>query len=222
MSNDNPDEAVQLALRAVFKIVGDRELQAKLRDDESAQTVLSDLGLSQTARPALLTIVGRIEQFTDQRPLTQTYAGARTSESNIEKMLLESFVHIRWSFWISLIMSVVLFVVGLIFLGIAVMRSLNEAAVSTATLTIAGLGLADFVLLFYTRPWQDISVNLSNSQQVKIIATSYLSGLSLLQQGKTEEFALLEQLTKNAISLLEEFTEERPAASTKTADRAES
>jgi hypothetical protein len=45
-------------------------------------------------------------------------------------------------------------------------------------LTVAGLGIADFVLVFYTRPWQDIAANVYVSEQVKIIATSYLSGLS--------------------------------------------
>jgi hypothetical protein len=222
MSNNSSDEAVQRALEAALRIIGDHELQAKLRDEDGFREALNQLKLPETARPALLDIVNRIERLTRQTPPTDAGTDSVTPRSDIEKMLLESFVHIRWSFWISLVMSVVLFVVGLIFLGIAVIRSLSESAVSPATLTIAGLGIADFVLLFYTRPWQDISVNLSNSQQVKIIATSYLSGLSLLQQGKTEAFSLLEQLTKNSVGLLEEFTEERSSASTKASSSDES
>jgi hypothetical protein len=128
-------------------------------------------------------------------------------------VLLEAFDHIRWSFWISLGMSVILFLLGMAFLGAAVFRSLSESTVSTATLTIAGLGIADFVLLFYSRPWKDISVNLSNSQQVRIIATSYLVGVALLEDGDASKS--LEQLTKRSVLLLEEFAEEDSSRSQK-------
>jgi cation transport ATPase len=201
------------ALKAAFRVIGDAKLQEKLQDKDLCSEVLSQFDLPQSARQALLDIITRVEQIQARAPTSDIKADAVASSSETKKMLLESFVHIRWSFWISLVMSVVLFIVGLLFLGMAVWRSLSEGAVSTSTLTIAGLGVADFVLLFYTRPWQDISVNLSNSQQVKIIATSYLSGLSLLQQGKNEEFKSLEQLTKSSVGLLEEFTEERSSSS---------
>ena len=115
-----------------------------------------------------------------------------------------------------MIMSVVLFVVGILLLVISVARALTEADVSTATLTIAGLSLADFVLLFYSRPWKDVATNLSNSQQVKIIATSYLSSLALLRNGRFEELKALDLITKNAVGLLEEFTDEQGRMRTET------
>jgi cation transport ATPase len=213
MNGKTTDNVMHRALKAVFRVIGDAKLQEKLQDKDLSNEVLKQFDLPQNARQALLDIINRVEQIQARAPTSDIKADAVASSSETKKMLLESFVHIRWSFWISLVMSVVLFLVGLVFLGMAVMRSLSESAVSTSTLTIAGLGVADFVLLFYTRPWQDISVNLSNSQQVKIIATSYLSGLSLLQQGKTEGIKSLEQLTKSSVGLLEEFTEERSPSS---------
>jgi hypothetical protein len=44
---------------------------------------------------------------------------------------------------------------------------------------------------------------------VKIIATSYLSSLALLRNGRFEELKALDSITKNAVGLLEEFTEEQ-------------
>ena len=212
MDEKTVDEGMQRALKAAFLVIGDDELQEKLRDEEHFNEVLKQFNLPQNTRAPLLNIINHVEQLQSRKSGNDIEVDTWTSSLDtmkIKNMLLESFVQIRWSFWISLIISVILFIVGLIFLGIAVMRSLSESAVSTSTLTIAGLGVADFVLLFFTRPWQDISVNLSNSQQVKIIATSYLTGLALLQKGKTEDIKSLEQLTKSSVGLLEEFTEER-------------
>lgn len=222
MNSNDSEEIIGHTLRAAFRIITDNELQAQLRDEDSFTEALNQLKLPQTARPGLLNIVDRIERLKSHLSPIEVGRVSESPNSEIEKMLLESFVHIRWSFWISLIMSVVLFIVGLIFVGIAVVQSLGESAVSTATLTIAGLGVADFVLLFYSRPWKDISVNLSNSQQVKVIVISYLSSLSLLQQGKTEAIKSLEQLTRSSVGLLEEFTEESSSGLTKASKTTES
>jgi hypothetical protein len=87
------------------------------------------------------------------------------------------------------------------------MRAINEGDVSTSTLAIAGVGLADFVLIFYRRPWEDIGRGLSNSQQARIVATSYLSGISMLRATDSDVHATLHTLTREAVQLLEEFTE---------------
>ena len=216
MSDDNKDEAVQSTLRAVFSIIGNNKLQEQLRDEQTSEKALSQLKLPSTARQPLLQIVNSLELLRDQKSSSESKTETGVFRPEIEKILLESFSHIRWTFWILLGMSILLFIIGLTFLTISVVRALNETTVSTATLTIAGVGIADFILLFYSKPWQDISTNLSNSQQVKIIAISYLSGLSLLQQGKSSEFSLLEQLTKSAVGMLEEFTEERASAPSMT------
>ncbi|MGD2206218.1 MAG: hypothetical protein PVH17_05520 [Anaerolineae bacterium] len=214
MGDNHAEEATQHALKAVFAVIGDPRLQANLLDAEASQKVLTRLNLPESARPALLDIVNSLSLASRSFSREPTPTKPVPRSDDVHKTMMEAFVHIRWSFWVSMAMSIVLFALGMVFLGTAVMRSFSENDVSTATLTIAGLGIADFVLLFYTRPWQDIAANLSNSQQVKIIATSYLAGLSLLREGRTDEIKALELLTKGSVGLLEQFAEEDSSGAT--------
>jgi hypothetical protein len=68
------------------------------------------------------------------------------------RILLRSFDHIQWSFVVLLTMSVVVFLVGLAFLVIAIVRT-ARGETDSATFVIAGIGVADIVLLFYRQPW---------------------------------------------------------------------
>ncbi len=210
MPNNKTEQEIQNTLSAIVQLIGSQKLQQSVLDDKVFKTVLQKLNLPLSARPKLLNILNQIEHKTGQTETLNEIRDEGTSYADVEKMLLESFTHIRWSFWISLTMSVILFVVGLLFLGIAIYRSFAETTVSTSTLMIAGIGISDFVLLFYSKPWQDISINLSNSQQVKIIATSYLAGLSLLQNDKQQTFNRLKELAQNSVKMLEQYAEERP------------
>jgi hypothetical protein len=220
LSNDVSDQAIQGALKAAFLVISDGDMQAQLQDPGGYRSALAKLNLPESARSALLDIINRISQLANQAPPPDTSTGPEggpeeeAKRKQYERLLLETFDHIRWSFWISLGMSVILFLLGMIFLGSAIVRSLGESAVSTATLTIAGLGIADFVLLFYSRPWKDISLNLSNTQQVRIIATSYLVGLSFVRDAQHPSTAL-ERLTKGSVGMLEEYAEEDTSAVTK-------
>jgi hypothetical protein len=227
-NNENQADTALLerGLRAAWEIVRDRRLRERLlQEDGDAHTsqFLAERQLPEAAKPHLFQILERVETMQHTAPTPAPEAAAATgpdkdipAKDEVGSLLLESFIHIRWSFWTSMIMSVVLFVVGILLLVISVARALTEADVSTATLTIAGLSLADFVLLFYSRPWKDVATNLSNSQQVKIIATSYLSSLALLRNGRFEELKALDSITKNAVGLLEDFTEEQGRMRTET------
>ena len=164
-----------------------------------------DLSISSSAR--IFQIIERVDYLKTTRSVTPPIKDDEKEEIyKIRKMLLESFTHIRWTFLVSMGMSIILFLVGLVFLFTAISKSFVETNVSTSTLTMAGIGISDFILLFYTRPWQDISKNLSNNQQIKMIATSYLSGLSILDD--KEKVKSLNNLTKNSVSLIQKFAEE--------------
>lgn len=209
------EKIVGTTLDAVFEIIRNKKIQARLLEEEEAKKVVQELHLPQAAIGSLQGLVNRLElmkseQQSSNKKEQNTQEVPLRTRQEIQDILLESFIHIRWSFWVSLVMSVTLFILGMFFLGAAVYKSISEAAVSTATLTIAGIGIADFVLLFYTRPWQDISKNLSNSQQVKIIATSYLSGLALINQKRSDDLLLLEKLTKNSVGMIQKYLEEAP------------
>jgi hypothetical protein len=207
MNHDRPDAAIDTAFMAALRLIGNDELQQRLRDPDQSTSVLTDLNLPDSARPRLLDLVNRLDRFRAGAS-EKTRISARDAEEDAQKKnevrttLLESYAHIRWSFWTLFGMSVVLFLVGLGLLGLAVARSLGEHSVSSSTVTIAGLAVADLVVLFYSRPWKDIARNLSSSQQTRIIATSYLASFELLQQGRREDFALLQGLTRESVALL--------------------
>jgi hypothetical protein len=208
------------ALEAACQIVSRKDMQVQLKDPSRSDTILQDVGLPPSPRikNALRKLIDRIEYASSlQRELPSCLEpdkdsssekkglhGENTSDGDLEKLLLESFSYIRWSFWISLGMSGIIFLVGLGLLGIAISRFLTEKTVTTASLTIAGLGLADFLLLFYTRPWQDISANLANAHKIKIIGMSYFAGLTLVKDKNAGDIHLLQQLTQGSISLLGE------------------
>jgi len=197
------------ALKAVFLLIGDEKLQDKLQDQRQAGATLDRLGLPQDTRPALLDIVNKLSSRRANRGDTNPEPAAATSSlTDVQRILLESFVHIRWSFWISIIMSVILFLMGLVFLAAALMQSLNAQSVSSSTLTIAGLGIADFVLIFYTRPWKDVTTNLANAQQIRMIATSYLAGFALIRGGTQEQRKALDELTERSVGLVQKFVED--------------
>jgi hypothetical protein len=191
-------DAMLQALRAVPRILRSPSAQQALL--ENPTTEAHRLGLPAEAGPLLLNIVNA-----GQRPKTSDEKGGSTERTR--DLLMEPFGHITWSFRILTAMSVLMFAVGLAFLVVALMRAINEGDVSTSTLAIAGVGLADFVLIFYRRPWEDIGRGLSNSQQARIVATSYLSGISMLRATDSDVHATLHTLTREAVQLLEEFTE---------------
>lgn len=224
------EEAAFGALRAVVMLLGSEKLQHDLRDDEHFQQALREVKMPESARGELLHLLTRVERLQARAANTSVQAdmdrshqaSAVAQDDKYEKMQLEAFDHIRVSFWVALVMSIGLFLVGLLLMGLAVYQAVRETSVSTSTLTIAGLGLADFVLLFFRRPWQDVSVNLSNSQQVRTIATSYLVGLAFLQRGETRSLELLEGLTKRSVDMLEQYTEERDSSGQGTSKANES
>jgi hypothetical protein len=169
------------------------------------------LGLPKEAAPQLLNLLNVVERSASLAASPDS-AETRASEEDprgaeVRRILMEPFKHIRWTFMILTAMSILTFLLGSAFLLTALVRSVHEEQVSSATIVIGGLGLADFVLLFYRRPWEDIARGLANSQQARIIATSYLSGASLINPTDPKAQAALRELTQTSVEMLERFTE---------------
>jgi high-affinity nickel permease len=137
-------------------------------------------------------------------------------ETIVRKVVKRGYDSVTWTFWLTLGMSSVLFGVGLVLLAIAVNRATDESDVSTGTLAIAGLAAVVFLLLFIARPWRDVALTLANAQQVEMISTSYLTGLALVRDGDERTLALLDELTRNCVTLLEAFAEQRGTGSVRT------
>jgi hypothetical protein len=137
-------------------------------------------------------------------------------EAIVRKVVKRGYDQVTWTFWVTLGMSVALFAVGLVLVAIAVDRTRDESDLSTGTLVIAGLAAGLFVLLFVARPWRDASLTLANAQQVEMISTSYLTGLALVRNGDERTLQLLDELTRNCVTLLEAFAEQRGTGSVQT------
>jgi hypothetical protein len=197
------------ALRAATRVLGSSSMRQSLQDDPDGMA--GRLGLPKEAAPQLLNLLNAVERSASS-PASPENAESRGSQEDphdpeVRRILMEPFRHIRWTFMILTAMSILTFLLGLAFLLTALVRSVHEHQVSSATITIGGLGLADFVLLFYRRPWEDIARGLSNSQQARIIATSYLSGASLINPTDPQAQAALRELTQSSVEMLERFTE---------------
>lgn len=205
MSMDNAEKTVSSVLKKVKLIVGNPVLEKKLNSDDGYAEVLNQFELPESALRALRDLLNRInllkESEKDSEPREDTEDIA--ADKNAQKVVWESFSQMRLAFWISMGMSIVLFLIGLTLLTIAVVKAIPTRGVSASALTIGGLSLGDFLILFLRRPWQDISENLSNSQQVRMIVTSYLSSLSFLSRGKPEDIEPLEDITRTSVLLLQ-------------------
>ena len=99
-------------------------------------------------------------------------------------------------------MSGLLFAFGVAFLAVAVVQALDGDLEAAAV--IAGIGLAAFGLLYFTNPRRNVAKNLAGSEQVHIVATSYLAGLAFAEKHDSEALQLLNQLTAHSIALLED------------------
>jgi hypothetical protein len=204
-------------LSAAYRAVSEPDTSAALLDEETADAALDSLELprSDTIRAELLNLVNLFAAVTAKTslgeehtagteqvddPLERRAAGGRAVHANVDRIVMASYHQIRVSFWISAVMSAVLFVVGLSFLVIAVAQALKGD--QQATFAIAGLGIADFLLLFYTHPRRDIGKNLECSQRVHIVATSYLFGMGLATRHDDHALELLHRLTVDSVGLL--------------------
>jgi hypothetical protein len=130
--------------------------------------------------------------------------------AGVERMLGDSYAHIRWAFWLSLAIAAALFVLGAILLVVAAATALGEDDLANGTILVAVLGLASLVLLFVTRPWGDVADHLADAQQVHIVAASYLAGSALADRHDAEALGLLTQLTATSVALLEDGQEPLP------------
>lgn len=198
------------ALRSVPTLLRSTSDQDDLRNDPEGYA--GRLQLPNSAGPLLLHIVNTAERSErpPQGPARRTQGAPvenSSASAQVRSMLMQPFGHITWTFRILTGMSVAMFLVGVAFMGVALLKAVNEQNVSTSTLMIAGVGLADLVVLFYRRPWEDITRGLSNSQQARIIATTYLSGVSMIKKDDPTAQTTLQTLTRDAVELLEQFTE---------------
>ncbi|HEV3052566.1 MAG TPA: hypothetical protein VGX50_19800 [Longimicrobium sp.] len=216
MSGADTDECIG-TMQGVRRVVEEQGLRERLKSDDGP-AVAAKLGFPPSAYAELLQLVSQLEAssgagFNGRGGAALTSARraesaetAAASDSAVHDYLqtqLEVFGQIRQTYRVALWMSLVVFVVGVVLLGIAVARATTESQVSGGTLALAGMGLADFAILFFRQPWKDVAVNLMNAQRTRTIATTYLVGLSFLRDGDEERLKLLDGLTTSCVGALD-------------------
>lgn len=199
-------DAMVRALRTVPSVIGSAKVRQALLEQPEIEA--GRMGLPSEAVPLLLNIANAVERQGEPAG-DGMMSGDSGDSSEVRDMLMQPFGHITWTFRILTGMSVTMFLVGVAFLVVALLKAVDEQDVTSSTALIAGVGIVDLVVLFYRRPWEDIARGLSNSQQARIIATSYLSGISMLRRDEPNAHTTLQTLTRDAVELLEKFTEPR-------------
>lgn len=107
-------------------------------------------------------------------------APKKTEIGNAGAFFDQAFRQLQRAYFVSLLMSGTMFLVGLAFLGLAAWQAIQHPdKVGTASV-VGGIGVVQIVALFYRNPLADIARAVAVAQQAKIAITSYLLGVSLV------------------------------------------
>jgi len=212
MADSECQDQINAVLRVASLLASERALCDRFADGHDIEGDLVKHAVPPVAANGLRQFAKRLQIVMENAPgpAAEDTAGPRSRREDdaFDRLVWEPFRQIRWSFWISVTMSIAMFLIGLVLMVVAVYQALGSSSVSITSLTIGGLGLADFVILFLRRPWEDVGKNLANSQQMRMIVTSYLSSLHLLAEKRQADIESLEEITSRSVELIQRYTEE--------------
>jgi hypothetical protein len=204
-NRDEESEGAEVG-RAALALVGrllreDRLREAFLDDMDQRNRILRESNVTPDWGDDMLDALTRIrhapspggQSNVDQEKLPEGWSQEMVKEWH--NTCLEPFRRIRYSFWLSMTMSSVLFVVGISLFAVAAARSVLSDTLDPGALLIGGLGVVDFIALVYTRPLKDVSRTLASTQRAGILAMTYLAGLPLLR-GEATAMKNLETLMR--------------------------
>ena len=212
MDDSQCRDQINAVLRMASLIASQRSLCEKFAGSGSIGEDLRKHNVPPAAENGLRQFAKRLQIVTAAAPETPTGSTGSVAtgrqDDAFDRLVWEPFRQIRWSFWISVTMSIAMFLIGSALLIVAAYEAMSTRSVSMSSLAIGGLGLADFVILFLRRPWEDVGKNLANSQQMRMIVTSYLSSLHLLAERRQADIESLEKITSRSVDLIQRYTEE--------------
>ena len=210
---------------ALRRLLNRPELRDRFMQEETTSGVKDDLGVSDamaTELKQILLKLGSHNTISDNAGQSTTtdklQAQAEDSVSSAEEFLNRSFHQLHTGARVLMVMSIVLFAVGVGFLLLAAIRTFTHPNSIGVTAIVGGIGIVQIVGLFYRNPLRDIARSISNAQQAKMIVMSYMLGVHLIGKsisGETTEDQqkALSKLTEQAIEHLERFTEYQENAS---------
>ncbi len=198
---------------ALRQVIARPDMITELQSRETRSNAAAKLNLSEEQATDLLNIINDLEQNWEKSP-SEVHANPPDNDIQTDKEFFsETFKQLRTTYRISLIMSVIIFAVGISFLIIAAVRSFTQPESIEITSVIGGIGIVQIIALFYQNPLSDVARTVSNAQQGKIAVMSYLIGVSLVNQqiGKRSPTAKhlkeLVQLTEATLGQLQTYVE---------------
>jgi len=210
---------------ALRRLLGNADLRAKLEDEATRVAACERLKITEAMAKEILNVLGEL------RPAAAAPAAAEPDEAvrdlrtrtkasmdEAQTFLDNSFRQLRTTLWISHGMSVLIFLMGILFLAIAAYRAVMVPDGVGGTAVVAGIGVVQIVALFYRNPLRDVGRAVSNAQQSKMVLMTYMLGVSLIGEDvyhgtpTAEAGRRLREMTDELVVLLERYAEDRPAA----------
>jgi hypothetical protein len=228
----------ETALRRLSK---QTDLIQKLKIHESAEETSKVLRISEEVRMEIIELLNDFELYFHESPVIHEKAGSAqpnhkaenpgpSSEiDNAREFFKAAFTQLRGAYETSRMMSITMFIMGILFLGIAAASAILRPENVATNSVIGGIGIVQMVAIFYRNPLADIGRAVSNAQQAKIAITSYLIGITLIHDSigldvpTNEHIKNLLQVTDRTIKQLQKYTEDdaRENNSTRTSDKPE-
>jgi hypothetical protein len=225
---------------ALRTLLGREALRRSFISNETTEAARNELHVTQDMADELKNILLAIEQVRAAQSVSSPAASSTDDDASrmrsktldsigkTQEFLDTSFGQLRTAYRVSLAMSVSLFVAGITFLAIAVIRSFTHPEGVTGTAVVAGIGIVQIVALFYRNPLRDVGRTVSDAQKSRMAIMSYMLGVSLVGEsvyhGKQTDEALrrLAELTHGALQRIGQFAEDqREGTATSTTGLAE-
>ncbi len=222
--NLQTDRSYRDLSRALRQVITRPKLAQELKSRETRPETMQKLGITEEVATEIFNILNVLDRHREEGAGENSRTPPSMESAGIEsdrEFLMESFRQLRSAYRISMIMSVVVFVIGMGFLVIAAIRAFTNPESVAVTSVIGGIGVVQIVALFYRNPLADVARTVSNAQQAKIAVMSYLIGVTLVNQqiglGKPsdEHLGQLVRLTEAALLQLQKYTEEDASAHTR-------
>lgn len=207
------DKSYKILSRALRQVLARPQLEMDLKTSETKHQAMEQLAIDEEVAGEIVNILLDLER---KLPGAVTEADGSPLEKHQPNMtdrefLFESFRQLRTAYRTSMIMSVIMFGLGVAFLVLAAIRSFTDPESVIMTSVIGGIGVVQIVALFYRNPLLHIARTVSNAQQAKMAVMSYLLGITLLNQqiqanGPTEaHLNHLIHLTERALGQLQTY-----------------
>jgi hypothetical protein len=139
---------------------------------------------------------------------SQGASAVRHESDSATEFLNSSFAQLRNAYVTLLAMSVVTFVIGVGFLIIAAIQSIDGSHDPAEVAVIGGIGIIQLVTLFLRNPLHDIERATSKAQQSRIAIMGYMLAVGLVGESVYGQVAVapdvdrLDRLTDSAITRL--------------------